>query len=322
MGSQAGRIWMLGWWVRAGALFGVAALSATCASRPPAGPAAVDSPAPPSATSSASGSETAPGTTPGEVQCAAERCDLATQICCVDEETNSGRCVAKTGGSSVAACAGAAVRECDESSDCAGGASCCRDVALDECALVETWSCRPGGCGAFGALSEEVCLLGGSCKSGPCAEPEAAAAGSAHGFCPAVKTGIPCGDATCAVGEGCCWDTATKRGSCVKDNSACQPDASTFASGASRNLYWCRSGADCGGGFECFNTSGSMYYSEFSCGHSQCHPLAAVLSPLLCTTPAECPETVSPGQGDDTFKLTGCETNSSHMPGVKSCTYQ
>ncbi len=124
----------------------------------------------------------------------------------------------------------------------------------------------------------------------------------------------------CALGEGCCWDPAHKTGSCVKDSASCQGASATTAA-TTRSLYWCLSGADCGAGFECFNTTGSAYYQEYSCGHSPCHPLSAVLGPRLCKTQAECPQMVYAGQEAAPFELTGCEALEGQLPGTKSCTY-
>ncbi|MEZ4370046.1 MAG: hypothetical protein R3B07_04445 [Polyangiaceae bacterium] len=293
---------------------------ADAAPSPPEEAGEEDETAGPSATTSAvSGELAVRASTPGKIQCETLDCDLKTQICCYDESAKQGRCLPR-GSEEAKQCAGEdkAQRECDESADCGSGKACCRGVEYgDQCEnLGERWACKPGKCGSE-ALSAEVCLAGAKCGERACVAKEGIVGFPREGFCPSEVKDIPCGSSKCGLGEACCYDPATKQGSCVQDSDACQ---SAAASG-SRSLFWCAKSADCNAGEECFNATGQAMYQEFSCGTRRCNVMSAMLGPFLCATKADCPPTQEDGEGN-VYKVSRCAPSASAPKGVRACEYR
>lgn len=188
--------------------------------------------------------------TPGKIQCETLNCDLATEVCCHDDSKHLARCVPK-GGPAPLCGPREQLRACDESSDCSGGARCCREdhTGADGCEMGERWVCNPSGCGQSGDPSAELCLPGSTCARGACRENETRS--YLQGLCPADTPPMACGAKRCAAGEFCCWTSIPRRGTCVKNTDDCPM---SYEQGHSRKLFFCQSPADCATG-ECFNTS-------------------------------------------------------------------
>lgn len=261
--------------------------------------------------------------TPGKVQCETVDCDLATEVCCVDEAAMIGRCVPK-GSAEAAACKPDELsRACDEAADCGANGHCCHEISRDdECLASERWACDPAGCSGGGDPSSELCLPGSSCTRGACRATEATEGWPREGLCPADFPPVACGSKTCAPGEACCWDSKGKKGSCVKDGEGCDPD---YARGAGKKLFSCRSPKDCGPNGECFASTGNAMLHEYACGTSRCNPMIGILGPYLCDKRDDCAPSITviaSETTDATYQLTGCGPDPEYPPGVKVCHYK
>lgn len=260
--------------------------------------------------------------TPGKVQCETVDCDLATELCCLDESSGKGRCVPKSPPGGAACGPGEQVRACDEGGDCGATGHCCRSQRRDDdCAATETWSCE-ASCGSSGEPTDELCLPGSSCARGSCQASKDIAGWPRQGACPADGPPIACGATTCAPGEACCWSSKTKKGRCLKSGEDCSPD---YEKNRPAHLFRCRSSADCSGDQECFSSTGNMLSHEFSCGTVRCNPMIGILGPYLCKTKSDCAPSITviaSETTDATYNLTGCSQDPDYPPGIKVCKYQ
>jgi hypothetical protein len=154
----------------------------------------------------------APSTTPGQILCGNERCDLKTQVCCENEARAIARCVPSPVKDQYACdnLEGATEKHCDEKADCPGSQSCCM-----------TWGCS-GGCPPVATCSdmpcwhgpEEQCLPGGSCSAGFVCRKSGS---SRTGYCFYDKASVACGKQRCSGDKPvCCWNTKTKTGECAE----------------------------------------------------------------------------------------------------------
>lgn len=260
--------------------------------------------------------------TPGKIQCETVDCDLATELCCLDESSGKGRCV-PTNTPDAAACGpGEQVRACDEGGDCGASGHCCRSQRRDgDCASTEVWGCE-ASCGASAEPTNELCLTGSSCARGACQASKDIAGWPRQGACPTDGPPIACGATTCAPGEGCCWSSKTKKGRCVKSGEDCSPD---YEKNQPAHLFRCRSYADCSGDQECFSSTGNMFSHEFSCGTVRCNPMIGIIGPYLCQTKKDCTPSITviaSETTDATYNLTGCGQDPDYPPGIKVCKYK
>jgi hypothetical protein len=259
-------------------------------------------------------------TTPGKIQCETLDCDLATEVCCFDESKKRARCVPNDGPSPLCD-PDEQERACDESSDCTGGARCCREFrAGEDCGPSERWACHPLGCGRTGDPSNELCLPGSACAQGACRE--SGTRSDRQGLCPADTPPMACGSKRCAAGEFCCWTSKLRRGSCVKSADDC-PYGVTDPS-HSRKLFFCQSPADCPSK-ECFNATAIYFDQSFECGVSKCNVMSNFLGPRLCRSDADCPQEVELSAGEmsvRTHYFTDCSADKDYPPGVKVCHYR
>lgn len=261
--------------------------------------------------------------TPGRIQCETVDCDLATEVCCLDETTGLGRCAPKAGASAAACNPEEQERACDEAADCGGSAHCCRERAHgDDCLTQERWGCS-ASCAPAGEPSAELCLPGSSCASGPCKAEEGVDGWPRQGLCADDGVRVACGGATCGAGEGCCFRPKTKTAKCVKDGNDCAGD---YLTGDSRKLFYCRSTKDCGGGaYECFSATGDPMRHVFACGEVRCNPMIGILGPYLCDSARDCAPSISLIESettDRTYQLTGCNKDPAYPSGVKVCQYK
>lgn len=254
-------------------------------------------------------------TTPGKIACETLDCDLASEVCCVDEGV--GRCVARTGAKGEQACgAKATSRDCDEALDCRAGETCCRrldcsgggspcvdpgsaDACVTRATCAPTEQCFAG---------DRACLPLSICPNGPCEE----------GHCPAPRPALACGAAKCAPGQSCCWDPVTRDGTCDCDGSTAGIGTRKLA------VFSCESPGDCGGGYGCFSSTGIPSAPSFHCGMVATSCTRVVDGPYLCDQVADCPPLVV---GDtstgalSTLGPVGCRHDPTDPASVKRCVY-
>jgi hypothetical protein len=169
------------------------------------------------------------GNPPG-VQCGADTCDVATEVCCVHADAATcelpADCVDEPNNPVTAKLS------CDDSQDCDGGICC---LGLDPTG-VELYECKPADttCG-----EHEVCIPGErtcqptyECVLGP---------GYTGGQCASTTAEVPCGgNLTCKNATPvCCWDATTTTGTCVTHGSDCETSLA------------CDAPSDCGPGYTC-----------------------------------------------------------------------
>ncbi|MBI5534386.1 MAG: hypothetical protein HY898_16805 [Deltaproteobacteria bacterium] len=297
-----------------------------------AAPSAAPSASPPTSASAAAsaGPPAAPlrTTTPGKIQCETVDCDLATEICCVD--VTEGRCLAKSKAVGPSPCLKGTFlpaevskrmiqeRRCDESADCRSGERCCEFAEYDDTCQPSTaarWRCATK-CPSGREHSDEVCLRGSSCATGPCVVAPGVAESPLQGYCPGFTPELACGQSTCKGGDVCCWDPKAHTGRCAKPGTCnTKVETSEFA---------CERPSDCGARFDCYNTTGMHGVEEYGCHQYRCSVNKLFAGPFLCDSAADCPVIVrhsGPTSSIKAYAPVRCRRSAEDPAGVKVCEY-
>jgi hypothetical protein len=233
--------------------------------------------------------------TPGRISCNTTTCDLATEVCCLNDRRGLGSCIPK--GEENQCREGDVRARCDENADCAGKQVCC-----------PYWGCS-GGCPPEQICQDapcdygpEVCRPGGTCRPGFTCKPGWT---GRDGFCAWQDVGAQCGGKRCSGATPlCCWNEAAKVGTCAA--STCDNlDVARF---------YCSAPRDCGGSTcAALQTLGNPDAPRVSYG---CASMSHLVNAVLCDTKKDCPR--HPPTGSVPL---ACRHTPDLPPGVKGCVY-